>query len=200
MSISQDELKGLFFDACTYGDLTKTKATIAVITDFQGMKAVQKLATDAITGTIGEYGELNIVKYLVEELHADIADNAIFFAAYGGHFEIVKYLVEDCKVNIHADKESALRWSGNMEHLDIVKYLTEQGADCEVFKDEPDWKGEYEFCRAIAKTVIAVQKKEAQAINLKKAEQRFKDNVTLLKQAVPGTEKYPLRRRPVFKK
>ena len=48
--------------------------------------------------------------------------------------ETWKFLVEQ-GANIHADKDSALRWASRNGYLEIVKYLVEHGADIHALND-----------------------------------------------------------------
>jgi len=55
--------------------------------------------------------------------------------AEGGHLEFVKMHIQ-LGVDIHANKNLALRLSANFGHLDVVKYLVEHGADIHAENDE----------------------------------------------------------------
>ena len=84
-------------------------------------------------------GELEIVKYLVEEKRANINKkeekngcNALHCASMYGHLGIVKYLVEEKGANINEkeqDGKTALHYASESGYLEIVKYLVEKGAD-----------------------------------------------------------------------
>ncbi len=80
-------------------------------------------------------GQLDIVKYLIEQCHANIHPqnerNAtlLMFASAGGNKEVVKYLVEECKINVNQGDikgNTALALASQGEHLDVVKYLIEE--------------------------------------------------------------------------
>lgn len=79
------------------------------------------------------YGNLEIVKYLVEKgvdiHHRD--DESIIEASRHGHLEVVKYLVEN-GADINANDNAALYMAYD-EHLEIVKFLIEKGADTYMF-------------------------------------------------------------------
>jgi len=199
---SQIIYRAKFVEACSKGRLKNLKSMMdnSLIDleqgeDSLGMRGL-KLAIYA--------GHLDIVKYLVEECHVDVHEKsgkAIYFAGESGNLKIAKYLVEECQVNIHADEEVALCSAAHEEHFDVVKYLIRQGADYNFFKDETYWEEEYKFCLSAVQEIAMEQKEETRLIKsqrIKKAEQRFKDNIILLKQE--GGAKKPVRRRSVFKK
>lgn len=101
-------------------------------------------------------GDLDAVKYLVEECNVDVhaeCERALRKSAEFGHLDIVKYLVEqcdanvytrfpqsrldcfaeECGANIHASDENSFTLSVKYGHLDIVKYFVEQcGANAHV--------------------------------------------------------------------
>ncbi len=72
-----------------------------------------------------EFGQLEMVKYLVEDHDANVNtwdDYSIRWAALKGQLEVVKYLVSK-GANIHAQNDCALRWAAENGHLEVVKYL-----------------------------------------------------------------------------
>ena len=75
-------------------------------------------------------GQLEVVKYIVEECGADMHaddDSALQLASMNGHLKVVRYLVEGGGANVHANCESALGWASREGHIDIVRYLVEKG-------------------------------------------------------------------------
>jgi len=202
LSTTQIKLQGVFLNACTNDDLAKLKDVLTNLENMMG-HGEGSLGMHGLSLAINA-GSFNVVKYLAESCHIDIYEErgkALYYAGDAGNLEIVKYLVEDCRVNIHIDEEVALRWAAHKEHLDVVKYLIKQGANCDALKDDPDWKGEYKFCLSAVKDIATEKAEEVQRIKarkMEKLEQRFKDNMTLLKQV--GGGKNAVRRRPGFKK
>jgi ankyrin repeat protein len=89
--------------------------------------------------TTSAYGNLKIVKYLVEaraniETRDQYYKTSLHYAAQHGHIEIVKYLLE-AEVDIEAkdiNGKTALHLSAEYGHIEIVKYLVEKKADIEV--------------------------------------------------------------------
>ena len=76
-------------------------------------------------------GQLEIVKYLVEQGGADINfrnGQALGEASYDGQLEVVKYLVGQ-GMNDNAVVDQALMYASENGHLEVVKYLVENGAD-----------------------------------------------------------------------
>jgi ankyrin repeat protein len=71
------------------------------------------------------HGHLNIVRFLIENLRANIHYNydiAIRAAAGEGHYEIVKYLMSR-GANFRAEQNFALNTAAAKGYLDIVKYI-----------------------------------------------------------------------------
>ena len=83
-------------------------------------------------------GELELVKYLIEEKKLDInvkekgGDTLLFRACGSGNLELVKYLVEEKKLDINAVNEygqTALFDACEKGNIEIVKYLIKNGAN-----------------------------------------------------------------------
>ncbi len=72
-------------------------------------------------------GNLEIIKYLVEEENAKIPDDALIESSEYGHLDVVKYLIEH-DVDIHYENNSALHLASVYGFLDIVQYLIDNGA------------------------------------------------------------------------
>ena len=74
-------------------------------------------------------GNLDVVKYIVEEYSADIHvdnDAVLFYSASNGHLDVVKYLVKS-GADVHVNNNSALWASVRYGHFGVVKYLVEEG-------------------------------------------------------------------------
>ena len=80
-------------------------------------------------------GNLDIVKYLIEQCHCDVniqdedGGTALHYACVTGHLNIVKYLVEECHCDVDIQSEkgrTALIFACENGHLNIVKYLVEE--------------------------------------------------------------------------
>lgn len=144
---------------------------VAEENDLELLKRIEKLGgnihynNEATLGIFGYNGNMEAVKYLVENCDADI--NAAFVhCAQGGHLDIVRYLVErgadyriyndsafcmsaqdghldvvkylhELGAEIHAQGEYALAFSALRGQMDVVKYLLEHGADIHYNDDEP---------------------------------------------------------------
>lgn len=61
----------------------------------------------------------------------------LYDACISGDLETVQDLVEISGVNFHAEQENALRLAVINNHVDIVEYLVEQGANIEVWRASP---------------------------------------------------------------
>ena len=81
-----------------------------------------------------KHGQLEIVKYLYENWHANIETEdedgftPINYASANGHLEVVKYLYEKCHANIETkdnNEFSPINYASCYGHLDVVKYLYE---------------------------------------------------------------------------
>ena len=90
------------------------------------------------------YGNLNVVKYLVEhgvDINAEDADAGILiYASQDGNLDMVKYLSDNgADINAMASNGwTALMQAADSGHLDIVTYLVENGADVDI-KDADDY-------------------------------------------------------------
>ena len=123
----------------------------ALFTRDLSQRVFQYTLFDPTTHTLQQMcqtGNLEVVKYLVEECKTDIhanGENALHVAAQAGHLDVVKYLVEECKADIHVYHEYVLDvvddglggfapviyeatapestvWGG---HLDVIKYFVD---------------------------------------------------------------------------
>jgi ankyrin repeat protein len=81
---------------------------------------------------VAKQGNLEAVKYLVEECEADVhardfggSNAALRYASYYGHLAIVKYLVLK-GADVNADDDAALRYASTNGHLEVVRYLVEK--------------------------------------------------------------------------
>jgi len=72
-------------------------------------------------------GQLEVVRYLMGIVNVD-KGRLLELAVFSGQLDIVKYLVE-LKADIHELGESALRYAVKDRHLEVVKYLVENGVD-----------------------------------------------------------------------
>jgi len=81
-------------------------------------------------------GHIPVVKYLVDEAHADVAtinldnQNALSGAAFFGKLDVVKYLTEHKCTNFkpHKDGTVALSLAHSKQHHMVVDYLVSKGA------------------------------------------------------------------------
>ena len=88
-----------------------------------------------------EYGQLHILKYLIEECHFDVSkkcsenNSALDFAARSGNFFIVNYLIENHKCDPSQEKDwysmKPLHHASEKGHIHIVEYLISE-CDCNV--------------------------------------------------------------------
>ena len=91
-------------------------------------------------------GDMNQVKYLVEEKRADVGEKdddgvtPLHYAAWGGHLDIVKYFVEEKGVDANVRSKRGvvpLHYAALGGSLDVVKYFVEEkGVDVNV---KTDW-------------------------------------------------------------
>ncbi|MDR1923934.1 MAG: ankyrin repeat domain-containing protein [Planctomycetaceae bacterium] len=114
------------------------------------------------------YGKLEVVKYLVEEKHADVNTKSqynggitpIFWAARSCSLEFVKYLVEKgADVNMKNTRgETPLFGAARSGKLAVVKYLIESGADVNLCVNAQDNFGHNLFTAAVCGGNIEVVK------------------------------------------
>lgn len=102
---------------------------------FLGVRALRE--SDIIDAAHG--GHLEVVKFLVEELGADVhykGDQALCWAAGLGRLPVVKYLVKR-GADVHADHNAPLRWAVQYgDYAKVAKYLIKRGADVHAYEDE----------------------------------------------------------------
>jgi hypothetical protein len=73
-------------------------------------------------------GNVEIVKYLVEDCKADVhayGDSAMINAAKNGHIKVLQYLIENCHCDPHLRDDEILRTPVMYNQIEIVKYLVE---------------------------------------------------------------------------
>lgn len=107
--------------ACTEGNLETVKFI---------MKSNISVYPDAMLKIAVLNGHLDIIKYLVEDLGADVCTSdgyLICFAINKGYFDITKYLVEH-GVDIHTDNEAPACYAAMSGNVDIIKYLVNLGS------------------------------------------------------------------------
>ena len=132
------ELMRPFCDFCAKGDLRAAKLTREEGLDFFDVNYVDK-ENDNYTPlhTACESGNLNLVKWLVADLEADVnvvevdGFSPLIIAASQGESEIVKYLVTKTTANVDlpdVDGNNALHRAANVGNLDIVRILVENGS------------------------------------------------------------------------
>ncbi len=79
---------------------------------------------------------LELMKYLGKIGATQNLDRALEEAIIRCNIDFVKYLIEELGADIHYDNESALLWSISMKKNDITKYLVEIGADIHALNDQ----------------------------------------------------------------
>ncbi|GMF13585.1 unnamed protein product [Phytophthora lilii] len=90
-----------------------------------------------------EEGQLEVVRYLVEQCGADVnatenGDTALMMAAEYGHIDVVRYLTEQCHADVNTTTKygyTAIMQAAANGHLAIVRCLAESGADVNVTSD-----------------------------------------------------------------
>ena len=117
-------------------------------------------------------GNLSQVKSLIIEgadIHA-WEDCALNEAARNGQLEIVKYLVEDCDANVHAWDERTLRWAAWNGQLEIVKYLVSKGANVHARDNwalrRAAWKGHLDVVKYFATIGVNVHAQNGLALSM----------------------------------
>jgi Ankyrin repeats (3 copies) len=73
-------------------------------------------------------GDWEMVKYLTEVVKVTRHDRGVYAACEGGYLEIVKYLIPYCRTIDAIDYHHALEQACLNERLDVVEFLTSQGA------------------------------------------------------------------------
>ncbi len=142
----------------------KLNKELMKVENLENLEKIQLLVSQGADVNIGngvplrhaaEYGNLNIVKYLVEH-GADIyvkkdTDDSLRWAAKRGNLEVVKYLVEQ-GANIHAQNDKLLKLVSRNEKMNIVQYLL---FDCQM-KVKQETKNEL-----FEKTLQLLEKRDA---------------------------------------
>ena len=105
----------LFYHSCTTGDIETIK-NIRI----EGQEYI-----DGGFRMASWDGHLSIVKYLVDELGADVHtgdDYAVIYAASNGNLELLKYLCQ-AGANSRTDNDIAIMFASSGGYLEIVVYL-----------------------------------------------------------------------------
>jgi ankyrin repeat protein len=106
-----------------------------------------------------KFGDLPRVKLFIEEdvdIHA-VHEDALRWAANGGHLNVVQYLVEQ-GADFHAEKDFAFRYAAESGHLNVVKYLVEQGVDVHAQKSALRWASEQGRLNVVQYLIKEIQK------------------------------------------
>ena len=80
---------------------------------------------DVLLAYAAEYGELELVKYLLKEKNADVHvvdDFPLRYAAMNGHYDVAKYLLKNIKFELH-NLYIALEWAKEENHINIIKLI-----------------------------------------------------------------------------
>ena len=91
---------------------------------------------------------LDVIKYLVEELHVDVAAKSsngwtpLHLASERGHLDIVQYFVQDCHIDTSIkdnDGWTALHLASGQGHLEVVRCLVQDGRVDVTARDNDGW-------------------------------------------------------------
>ena len=128
----QDSLTDLerAFHAIRFGDMERLKMVMEQLPSPDAANAKNETAMHIAAAN----GQLEIVRYLYEELHADAnaaeglqGTTPLIAAASLGHLNVVHYLIETAHVPVDqttsASNRTALHASATLGHLHIVRYL-----------------------------------------------------------------------------
>ena len=80
---------------------------------------------DVLLAYAAEYGELELVKYLLKQKNADIHvvdDFPLRYAVMNGHYDIVKYLLNNGKFELR-NLYITLEWAKEENHINIIKLI-----------------------------------------------------------------------------
>ena len=129
---SDDEEK--FFDAARHGRL---KEVIEMSSKFSN--DVEELS-EALIGSCGYQGYLDVVKWLVEHTAADVNYNKgmwtpLTAASVHGHLDIVKYLVETCRADVNlpdSNGDTSLTRACYSVKMSVSMYLLSEVNDSDV--------------------------------------------------------------------
>ena len=85
------------------------------------------------------FGHFDVVMYLCENgatIESNY-NSAVEWACQNGHLEIVKYLVNEMGADILNSNYCSLLWASEYGHLPVVKYLCEAGVDFQMYNELP---------------------------------------------------------------
>lgn len=94
-------------------------------------KKKKELLKDILTNAL-YYGQLNIIKYMVDDLKMRINNRkgkALKQACYNGYLDVVKYFIEEKRFDININNNEALRDAIRYNHPELIKYLLDKGSD-----------------------------------------------------------------------
>jgi len=145
----------------------------------------KRAATKALP-LVAEMGQLDFVKYLIEEHQADIHENEdmpLCLATGSGRLPVIMYLVEECQGKVNAISGAALYCAVDRGYLSAVKYMIKQGVDYKYYREKNE--NAYNMCHKIAQDVEVTKD--------------FKENVRTIRNVerlqLHGSAR-PVRRRP----
>lgn len=130
-----------------------TVDTMMAAEDLDGLKELFacvdiKNCTLNLARMAANHPSLDVMKYVVEDLGADLYDTDGYvtkFAAMNGNLDVLKYLVEGCGLDITGEEDRTLCWAADGGHIPVMEYLILQGADVEtlaVYMEEWTDRGE----------------------------------------------------------
>ena len=129
------------FDFCRNGDLESVKRLIEEHKVLHGGSEILDGFGSSLLHYASEFGHLEIVKYLVEEVgmnsetQNEDRDTPLQYASWFGYLEIVKYLVEEMNVNPETQDDfgyTPLHDASHQSHLEIVKYFIRHDVDISI--------------------------------------------------------------------
>ena len=141
-----NDIYNAFAKACKLGDLKQVKSLIQSDPSLD----IHQYGGNALL-VAGRNGRLNIMKYLIEVLHADVRKSEAVLletAAKHGFLDIVKYLVEDCGVIF---LETPLFIAAENQRKNIVKYLIDRGVEHKEFQSYSETAKAYDFAKNMRK-------------------------------------------------
>lgn len=111
--------------------IKKSKDNIEILEYLNANGLVQRLSSREIIVAAISSRNVEVVKFFEKETKYFQNDVAFAwkFATSSGRFEIVRYLHTRFGINIHDAHDATLRLAAKNGHLDIVRYLYENGVD-----------------------------------------------------------------------
>lgn len=99
---------------------------------WEDQEGVQEMVDMALAKAT-KWNQLSTVKYLIQQVNANITRRAVMWSANRGHFDIVKYFWDQQDVDLNSFISIAVCAATQNNHVQVLRYLVSQTNDMDYF-------------------------------------------------------------------